>query len=166
MIKIFLKFIKYFSDTSLRRIYSPFEGNVFPSDRVSNITISSNIIGPSICVIPTANALKAPCNAVVSSISEKKNALAITIGNFELILTVGINPEKYDDSMFRLLVQKDDHVKRGQSLILFDLNRLKEIDNEFMCVMIIKQSRLDKLFSLISNQYVKYKTTLGVINIV
>lgn len=150
--------------STLKRIKSPFEGNVLPPSLIKNIIISCNVIGPSVAVKPTSDTLRAPCNGVIKTISDKKNALIIQVGKSQLLINAGLNPEKYSESLFDIKIREGDKVTTGMPLLSFNLDTLNQLDPCFTCVLTVRQVKALRSFSFTSNKKVFFDTVLFRLN--
>ncbi len=119
-------------------IYSPFEGIVYPINLIPNSIISNDIIGVSYAVIPLNNIVRAPCDCSVKDISKVCNALSLKADKFELIVNVGLNPSFYSERFFDVLVKKGQHLERGDDMMTFAMEALKQIDSNFVCILTVK----------------------------
>ena len=149
---------------TVKRIKSPFEGNILPSELIKNSIISNNIIGPSVAVLPTSDTLRAPCDGVIKSVSEKNNALIIEVGKVELLLNAGLNPKKYPAELFDLKIRKGDKVTTGTPLLSFNIHALNQIDPCFLCVLTVRQVKTLRSYSFTSDKKVFFDTVLFKLN--
>ncbi len=165
MFKFLGHYLSFVETSSVRRIYSPFEGNILPTKYLKNPILSNNIIGPSIAVLPTSNEIISPCEGEIKEISDKKNALIIKTGKVELILNIGINSKSYPDYLYVVKVKKGDFVGRGKPLIAFDLEVLRDIDPSFACVITIRQIKTIRSYAFTSERHVSFDSVLFKVNI-
>ena len=159
------KFLSVLEPSTLKRVKSPFEGNVLPLSMIKNTIISSNVIGPSVAVKPTSDTLRAPCDGIIKTISDKHNALIIEVGKVQLIINAGLNPQKYHDNLFVIKVREGDTVTTGMPLLSYNLEILNQIDPCFTCVLTVRQVKSIRSFSFTSNKKVFFDTVLFRLNI-
>ena len=68
----------------------------------------------------------APYDGVISSTTETKHAVGITGANdMELLIHVGVDTVNMKGDGFELFVKEGDKVKKGQKLIKFDIDKIK-----------------------------------------
>lgn len=166
MIKILLKILRYFKETSIKKIFSPFEGNVVPSYLLADVTLTKDIIGPSLGVLPYSDVVKSPCTAIVKKISKNNNALILQVGKVDLIINVGINRKKYEKSLFHLNVEEGIAVSKGQVLMTFDLQKLCELDRNFVCVLTVRHNKVSRYFSFVNARHVDFSTVLCILKVI
>lgn len=166
MIKILLKIFRYFKETSIKRILSPFEGNVVPSYLLADVNLTKDIIGPSLGVLPTSDEVKSPCTAIVKKISMINNAIVLQVGKVDLIINVGLNRKKYDKSLFHLNVEEGVAVSKGQVIMSFDLNKLSELDRNFVCVLTVRHNRTSRYLSFVKARHVDFSTVLCILKVI
>ncbi|MGN0901771.1 MAG: PTS glucose transporter subunit IIA [Succinivibrio sp.] len=166
MKKIIKGILKFLGEIPLRKIVSPFEGNVVPSEFLYDVNLASNVIGPSIGVLPTKGEIRAPCNCTVVRVSRIKNALSLKLGNNQLIINVGIDRDKYDRDMFHLLVKEGQIISKGDLLMTFDLPRICLADRNFVCTLTIKQSKYLRPITFINARRVEFDTILTTVALI
>ena len=156
--------LSFIEPSTLRRIKSPFEGNVLPPSLIKNTIISCNVIGPSVAVNPTSDTVRAPCNGIIKTISEKHNALILEVGKTQLLINAGLNPKKYPDTLFDIKVREGDSVTTGMPLLSFNLDTLNQVDPCFTCVITVRQVKTLRSFSFTSSKKVYFDTVLFRLN--
>lgn len=128
-----LKIFYYFKYNSIKKILSPYSGNVVPSELIGNINIKNDIFGSSLGVLPLKNEVKAPCDCLVEKISAVGNGIRLKVGSVIIILNVGLEADKYSKDLFNLLVKEGDKVEKDKlSLLLMWINFTVLI--ELLCV--------------------------------
>lgn len=109
-------------------IDSPMEGAIVKLDTLSDEAFSSKSMGDGIAVIPKIGRVIAPFDCNIDSIFPTNHALGITSNEgIELMIHVGIDTVKLEGKHFKAFVKNDDKVKKGDTLIEFDIaNIIKE----------------------------------------
>ncbi|MGN1280469.1 MAG: PTS glucose transporter subunit IIA [Succinivibrio sp.] len=158
------RLIRFFKEGHSVQILSPFEGDVIPSSLVSDINISKDIFGLSIALLPSLGELRAPCNCVVERISEYSNALCLRIGKNRLIVNVGLEYDKYPKEYFFWNVQTGQKVEKGQLLLRFNVNQLKDIDSNFLCVLTIRHPKNMQQISMLNVRHVSFDSIICNLN--
>lgn len=118
--------IKSDSESESPLLYSPLEGTAIPMDQVKDETFAAEVLGKGIAVIPEKGQVKAPCNAVVETVFDTKHAIGLKADNgAELLIHIGVNTVELGGKYYETHVSEGDHVKAGQLLITFDMDRIK-----------------------------------------
>ena len=118
--------IKSDSESESPLLYSPLEGTAIPMDQVKDETFAAEDLGKGVAVIPEKGQVKAPCNAVVETVFDTKHAIGLKADNgAELLIHIGVNTVELGGKYYETHVSEGDHVKAGQLLITFDMDRIK-----------------------------------------
>lgn len=155
----------YFKDASLKRITSPFVGNVMPSQLLRDINLSKNVMGYSIGVIPESGDVLAPCKGHITLVSELGNSFCMRLGKINIIINLGLNRDLYKKEWFKLNYKVGDKVKRGVPILTMDLNQIMRTDPDFVCVITVKHSKELKYISMQNLRYVDHGSMLCSINV-
>ena len=107
-------------------LYSVSEGTAILLSQVNDATFASEVLGKGIAVIPSKGEVVAPCDAVVETVFDTKHAVGLsTESGMELLIHIGINTVELNGKYFTSHVKNGDHVKKGQLLISFDMEKVK-----------------------------------------
>lgn len=114
------------SESESPLLFSPLEGTAIPMDQVKDETFAAEVLGKGVAVIPEKGQVKAPCNAVVETVFDTKHAIGLKADNgAELLIHIGVNTVELGGKYYETHVSEGDHVKAGQLLITFDMDRIK-----------------------------------------
>lgn len=107
-------------------ISAPLSGRAILLKQVEDEGFSSGVLGDGMAIEPTEGKLYAPADAVVDNIFDTNHAIGlITDSGAEILLHIGIDTVNLKGKYFQLFVQKNQHVKKGDLLISFDLESIK-----------------------------------------
>ena len=121
--------------------YSPLEGNAIALSEVKDDTFASAVLGKGMAVIPTKGEVKAPCDATVSMIFGTKHAIGLsTDDGVELLIHIGLNTVELEGRYYTVHVNEGDKVTRGQMLITFDMDKIKEAGYDVTTPIIVTNS--------------------------
>ena len=121
--------------------YSPLEGNAIALSEVKDDTFASEVLGKGMAVIPAKGEVKAPCDATVSMIFDTKHAIGLSTDNgVELLIHVGLNTVELEGRYYTVHVNEGDKVTRGQMLITFDMDKIKEAGYDMTTPIIVTNS--------------------------
>lgn len=88
---------------------------------------SQGLMGEAVGVIPSKGEVVAPANGTVVAVAETKHAVGIrTDAGAEILVHVGMDTVNLKGEGFKARVKVGEQVLRGQLLIKFDLDMLKE----------------------------------------
>lgn len=108
-------------------IYAPITGNVVSREEIPDETFASGVLGDGVGIDPSVGEVVAPYDGEISSVTETKHAIGITgPGEMELLIHVGVDTVNMKGEGFELHVAEGDKVKKGQKLITFDIEKIKE----------------------------------------
>lgn len=108
---------------------------------VKDDTFASEVLGKGMAVIPTKGEVKAPCDATVSMIFDTKHAIGLsTDDGVELLIHIGLNTVELEGRYYTVHVNEGDKVTRGQMLITFDMDKIKEAGYDMTTPIIVTNS--------------------------
>lgn len=110
-------------------VYSPLEGTVKRLEDVDDPTFSQGLLGKGIAILPNKGEVIAPFDAEVVSLFPTNHAIGLKASNgLEVLIHIGLETVKKEGEGFMAQVKQGDKVKKGDLLVKFDLETLK---NEF-----------------------------------
>ena len=119
-------------------LYSALEGTAIPLSQVNDATFASEVLGKGIAVIPDKGEVVAPCDATVETVFDTKHAVGLsTESGMELLIHIGINTVELGGKHYTAHVKDGDHVKKGQLLISFDMDKIKEAGYDVTTPLIV-----------------------------
>lgn len=117
---------------------SPVKGQVIDITKVKDEVFSNKIIGDGIAVIPSSGELYAPASGVIGMVFDTKHTLQMqTDEGVEILFHVGLETVNLKGRYFEPLVKAGDHVKQGDLLLKFNLDKIKEEGFDPVTVVII-----------------------------
>lgn len=125
-------------ESTLPLLHSPLEGTAIPMSQVKDETFAAEVLGKGIAVIPAKGQVKAPCDAVVETVFDTKHAIGLKADNgAELLIHIGVNTVELNGKYYTTHVNEGDHVKAGQLLISFDMEKIKEAGYDVTTPLIV-----------------------------
>ncbi|WIT11252.1 phosphoenolpyruvate--protein phosphotransferase [Paucibacter sediminis] len=104
-------------------LLAPFDGIAMPLQAVADPVFAGLVLGDGLAIEPLSATLLAPCDGVLSHLARSAHALTLTAPNgAELLLHIGIDTVQLQGQGFNALVRQGDAVRRGQPLIVVDLD--------------------------------------------
>lgn len=108
-------------------LYSPMKGEVLPIDQSNDAAFASKAMGDGVAINPEEGVIYAPADGKISLVFPTKHAIGITLGSgAELLIHAGIDTVKMEGEGFELYVDAGDQIKKGDKLLSFDMNLVKE----------------------------------------
>lgn len=131
-------------------ISSPLEGTVFPIKEVNDQVFSEEIVGKGVAVIPEKGEVVAPEKAVVMSLFDTGHAIGLKLeSGAELLIHIGLDTVELQGKYFKTHVSQGDTVIKGQPLITFDLDGIKNAGYDVTTPIVVSNSAdyLDVIFA-------------------
>ncbi|APB38046.1 PTS sugar transporter subunit IIA [Heyndrickxia coagulans] len=109
------------------RIFAPVRGQVVAIEEVPDPTFSEKMMGDGIAIKPTEGLLVAPFDGEVVQVFPTKHAIGLRgASGLELLIHIGLETVTLNREGFETAVKAGDKVKKGDTLITFDLALIQE----------------------------------------
>ncbi len=116
-------------------------GTVVPLEAVEDDAFSGKILGDGVAVEPAEGRLYAPCDGTIEGVFDTKHAVNMTSdGGCEILLHIGIDTVKLGGQFFTSMVKEGQRVKKGDLLIKFDMDGIRNAGYKLTTPMIICNS--------------------------
>ncbi|MBC8060030.1 MAG: PTS transporter subunit EIIC [Clostridiaceae bacterium] len=124
-------------------IFNPIEGEITDLANVPDEVFSEKILGEGFAIIPTGNKVCAPASGILTVLFPTKHAVAITTEEgLEILVHIGVDTVNLNGEGFTAHVKQGDKVNKGDLLITFDTNILKEKAKSLISPVIITNMNL------------------------
>lgn len=108
-------------------IVAPMNGTIKPLDDMDDIAFANGNLGKGVCIVPNEGKVFSPCSGKVTVIFPTGHAIGIKSDDgAEILIHIGTDLYDKKELLFKKYVSQGDIVKRGQLLVSFDLNKMKE----------------------------------------
>mgnify|MGYP003297360007 CR=1 FL=1 len=88
---------------------------------------SAGMMGDGVVIFPEEGIVHAPCDGEITFVFPTKHAIGMKdMFGYEILVHVGVSSVKLEGEGFQVLVKEGDKVKRGDILLEFNLELLKE----------------------------------------
>ncbi|OCF98293.1 PTS beta-glucoside transporter subunit IIABC [Gilliamella sp. wkB195] len=129
------------SQTQIDTISSPMTGKLINLNQVNDPTFASGLMGKGAAIIPTIGETVAPEDGEVVSLFRTKHAIGFqTQSGAEILIHIGIDTVKLDGEHFEAHVEAGQKVKKGDRLVSFDIEAIKQAGFEVTTPIIITNS--------------------------
>ena len=123
-------------------VNSPVEGKTIPLAQVSDEVFASGVLGKGVAVQPTSGKILAPADATVSMIYPTLHAVGLILDSgIEMMIHIGIDTVKLNGKYFEKHVQDGDHVKKGQLLVSFDMQKIEQAGYDLTTTVVVTNSK-------------------------
>ena len=118
-----------------RILYSPFKGRAASIIEAPDEAFAERMMGDGYVVFPSEGIVYAPEDCEISFIFPSKHALGLrTEDGLEYLLHIGVDTVKLEGKGFEVFVQENDKVKKGDKLMEFDIEYIKEHAKSEACI--------------------------------
>lgn len=108
-------------------IQSPMTGTVLPLSQVSDEAFASEAMGKGIAIIPEEGKVFSPVDGTIAMVFGTKHAIGlVSKTGVEVLIHVGIDTVKLNGQHFNAYVESGQVVKKGDLLLEFDMDAIKE----------------------------------------
>lgn len=139
----------------LDTLSSPVNGQVIPLDQVKDDVFSSGMVGNGVGIIPSKGILYAPFSGEITMVFDTKHAIGMKLDNGEeLLFHVGIDTVKMEGKGFDSKVKPGDKVLKGDELLDFDIELIKEFGLNPTVVFLVTNQNDFNIIKYLENQSV------------
>uniref|UniRef100_UPI00403DFB36 PTS glucose transporter subunit IIA n=1 Tax=Pasteurella multocida TaxID=747 RepID=UPI00403DFB36 len=125
-------------------IFAPLSGEIVNIEDVPDVVFSEKIVGDGIVIRPTGNKMVAPVDGVIGKIFETNHAFSMeSKDGVELFVHFGIDTVELKGEGFKRIAQEGQAVKRGETVIEFDLALLEAKAKSVLTPVVI--SNMDEI---------------------
>ena len=108
-------------------LVSPATGKLVALEEVPDPVFSQKMMGDGLAFDPTEGEIVAPVDAEVLQVFPTKHAIGLKAkNNIEILIHIGLETVSMNGEGFEVFVKEGDQVKKGQKLVTFDLNLIRE----------------------------------------
>ncbi|GLI84264.1 PTS beta-glucoside transporter subunit EIIBCA [Rossellomorea marisflavi] len=119
-------------------ITSPLTGASMKLAQVEDNVFSKEIMGRGIAILPEKGEVTAPADGTITALMDSRHAVGFTTDKgVEILIHVGIDTVNLAGKHFTSHVKMGDHVKAGDLLLTFDLEKIKQEGYEVVTPVII-----------------------------
>ncbi len=122
-------------------ILAPLSGKAIPLNKVPDETFAQGVLGLGAAIEPSEGKVVAPADGTVETIFDTKHAIGLSLNNgVEVLIHIGINTVELGGEGYKAFVAEGDTVKKGQTLITFDMDFIKSKGYNLITPVIVTNS--------------------------
>lgn len=118
-------------------ISSPVTGDVVDITETNDQVFSEKMVGDGVTILPTDGEIVAPIDAEVTQIFDTGHAVGLNADGVEILIHIGLDTVELKGQGFTKVAKVGDHVKRGDTLIIADLELIKSLGKSVETPLII-----------------------------
>lgn len=108
-------------------IFAPIEGKVVALSEVKDEAFASGALGEGCAIIPEKGEVVAPFDGTVEAVFPTGHAIGLKrTDGLELMIHIGMDTVELGGKHFEVLVKQNDTIKKGDTLIRFDIYGIKK----------------------------------------
>ncbi|RKN87011.1 PTS glucose transporter subunit IIA [Paenibacillus ginsengarvi] len=136
--------------------HAPVQGNMIPLDEVPDAIFAQKLVGDGVAFYPERGELVSPVSGTVVHIYPTMHAIGLrTEEGLEVLLHIGIDTSNLPGKWFYAAVKEGDEVTIGQTLIRFDLQKIKKHAKSLATPMVITNSNIVQKWAFAPFKHVK-----------
>ncbi|WP_182187517.1 PTS glucose transporter subunit IIA [Pectinatus frisingensis] len=140
-------------------IDAPVQGKIFDIDKVPDEVFSSKMMGDGFAVEPENDTITAPCDGVIAVLAKTKHAIAIqSKEGVQILIHIGLDTVELNGRGFTAYVEQGAGVKRGDKLITFDRDYIKNQGKPLTTMLVL--TNMDEKIKKIEKNLSVSKTVL------
>ena len=133
-------------------IYNPIKGTAIKLSEMNDQAFASEAMGKGLAILPTEGKVCSPVTGEVVAFFPTKHAIGIKSDTgVEILIHVGINTVELSGQFFSSDVKVGMKIKRGQLLLTFDLEKIKEQGYDFTTALVITNTAKHQELELIAD---------------
>lgn len=126
------------NEKSSEKLGSPLSGEMIPLEDIDDPVFSSGAMGKGTAVEPTDNVVIAPFDGKVATIFPTKHAIGlVSEGGAEVLIHIGLDTVQLDGKFYDIHVEEDSSIKKGDTLITFGKQGIKDAGYQITTPVII-----------------------------
>lgn len=120
-----------------RVLCSPFKGRAASITEAHDEAFAGKMMGDGYIVVPSEGIVYAPEDCEVSFVFPTHHAIGLTTEDgLEFLIHIGVDTVKLDGKGFEVFVEDGQHVKKGDKLMAFDVQYIKEHAKSEDCIAV------------------------------
>lgn len=122
-------------------IDSPLDGKAVELSKVNDSTFSNEILGKGVAIIPEEGVVYAPFDGKIDVFFQTGHAIGLVNNEgTEVLIHIGIDTVNLNGEFFHPQKQSGDEIKKGEVLLKFDMDKIKEAGYDVVTPVIISNT--------------------------
>lgn len=135
------KMMEESKEVSTEYLFMPIHGTVIELSEVDDQVFSAGMLGEGFAIQPLEGKVFAPADGVISVLFDTKHAIAInSVRGAEILIHVGLDTVRLGGKYFNAKVEPGMHVKKGDLLLEFDLEKIKKAGYRLTTPVVVSNS--------------------------
>ena len=131
------------SDT---KVFAPLTGEVVELANVPDATFAEGVLGQGLAIVPSEGKLYSPVDGLIDAVFDSKHAISIfTDTGAEMLIHVGLETVELKGQYFKPVVKNGDRVRKGDLLMEFDLDAIKQKYKTFTPVLVTNADEFSEI---------------------
>lgn len=122
-------------------VASPIKGEVLNLSDIEDAAFASGVLGQGVAIIPSDGKVVAPVDGVVTTLFPSLHAIGILSDDgVEVLIHIGLNTVQLEGRGFKASVAQGDRITKGQTILNFDIDVIKEAGYSVVTPIVITNS--------------------------
>ena len=140
---------------------SPMKGEIKDLSEVADKDFAEKVLGDGVAIVPLEGKLLSPVDGIVSVVFPTGHAVAVTSNKgAEILMHIGFNTVSLDGKHFKVMVAQGETVKRGDLLVEFNIDKIKEEGFDITTPMVVTNSGEYSDIETVKKGFIKYNENL------
>lgn len=145
--------------------YCPMKGAIAPITEINEPAFSEKMMGDGVFFIPEEGKVYAPCDCEISFVFPTRHAIGLkTESGLEALIHVGLDTVSLEGEGFDVKVHEADKVKKGDLLMEFDLDYIKEHATGIETPFLITNLEESQKINMTGNKHVEVGESCFIVN--
>lgn len=138
----------------------PVRGRVIPLTEVADEMFATSAMGDGVGVVPFDGQVYAPCDGIVEVVFPTGHAIGISENGVDALIHIGINTVELEGKGFKAHVQQGDKIKKGDLLVSFDKDFIKQQGYDPTVIFIVTEMGEKKEMEISAGKEVEVLETI------
>ena len=141
---------KFFKKNKTIELLAPITGSILAIEQVPDKVFSEKMIGDGVAIEPKGGKIVSPVDGTVVTIFPTNHAIGlVTKEGLEILIHIGLDTVELNGLGFNRLIEKDSKVKKGDPLMEFNPELIKENGKSIITPILI--TNMDMVKSIKKN---------------
>lgn len=138
----------------------PVRGRVIPLTEVADELFATSAMGDGVGIVPFDGQVYAPCDGIAEVVFPTGHAIGISENGVDVLIHIGINTVELEGNGFKAHVQQGDKIKKGDLLVSFDKDFIKQQGYDPTVIFIVTEMGEKKEMEISAGKEVEVLETI------